>query len=322
MEDAPLFTDIADAPDGGKAWWLTTADGVRIRIGVWAKGSKGTVLLFPGRTEYIEKYGRAARDLADRGYAMVAIDWRGQGLADRLIKDPAPGHVTDFAEYQHDVDAALQAVDQLDLPGPRFLIGHSMGGCIGLRALHRGLDVRASVFTAPMWGIQMSNVQRPAAWVFSWLSRFIGMGHRLTPGSVADSYVSVAPFEDNMLTTDADMYAYMQRQLAAHPELALGGPSLRWLFAALSEIRKLHALPPPKQPGLTFLGSQERIVVSDAVERYMHCWPNGTLRKVQGAEHEVLMETPAIRKMIFNEADALFSEHDAASRPAEKQPAE
>lgn len=322
MDDAPLFTDVADAPEGGRAWWLTTADGVRIRIGVWSVGQKGTVLLFPGRTEYIEKYGRAARDLANRGYAMVAVDWRGQGLADRLIDDPAPGHVSDFADYQHDVAAVLKAVDQLALPGPRFLIGHSMGGCIGLRALHRGLDVDAALFTAPMWGIKMSNWELPAAWFISWLSRFIGMGHRLTPGSVAQSYVAVAPFEDNMLTTDADMYAYMQRQLEAHPELALGGPSLRWLFAALSEIRALHKLPPPRQPGLTFLGSLERIVVSDAVKRYMDRWPNGTLRMIEAAEHEVMMETPEIRQMIFDEADALFSEHGQASYPAQQKPAE
>ena len=29
MEDAPLFHDAADAPDGGRAWWLRAADGLR-----------------------------------------------------------------------------------------------------------------------------------------------------------------------------------------------------------------------------------------------------------------------------------------------------
>jgi len=60
MERAPFFADIDDGPEGGAAWWLTADDGLRIRLGVWSKeAAKGTVLLFPGRTEYIEKYGRA-----------------------------------------------------------------------------------------------------------------------------------------------------------------------------------------------------------------------------------------------------------------------
>jgi len=53
-------------------------------VGHWTgQHVKGTVLLFPGRTEYIEKYGPAAADFLARGFATVVIDWRGQGLADR-----------------------------------------------------------------------------------------------------------------------------------------------------------------------------------------------------------------------------------------------
>lgn len=75
MHDAPLFADVADGPEDGVAWWLTAEDGVRLRVGLWNRAaSRGTVLLFPGRTEYIEKYGRAARALADRGHATLAID--------------------------------------------------------------------------------------------------------------------------------------------------------------------------------------------------------------------------------------------------------
>ena len=77
METAPFFAEIADAPEGGRAHWLVAEDGVRIRIGHWVPAdAAGTVLLFPGRTEYIEKYGRAARDFATRGFAMAAVDWR------------------------------------------------------------------------------------------------------------------------------------------------------------------------------------------------------------------------------------------------------
>ena len=132
MESAPLFAEIADGPDGGEAWWLTADDGVRIRVGAWAKDApKGTVLLFPGRTEYIEKYGRTAAHLARRGYATLAIDWRGQGIADRLVSDAMAGHVLDFNDYQRDVAAMISAARELDLPKPWHLLAHSMGAVSG-----------------------------------------------------------------------------------------------------------------------------------------------------------------------------------------------
>jgi len=56
MRPAPFYQDMAEGPENGAAHWLTTADGVQIRMGHWRTGGeKGTILLFPGRTEYIEK---------------------------------------------------------------------------------------------------------------------------------------------------------------------------------------------------------------------------------------------------------------------------
>ena len=84
LSAAPLFKDVSPAPIAGKAYWTHASDGVRIRLGVYhPDGATGTVLLFPGRTEYVEKYAPAAGELAQRGLATIVVDWRGQGLADR-----------------------------------------------------------------------------------------------------------------------------------------------------------------------------------------------------------------------------------------------
>jgi len=307
MENAPLFNEVADGPDDGAAWWIRAADGVRLRVGHWPQGDKGTVLLFPGRTEYIEKFGRAASDLQARGYGTLCIDWRGQGLADRLSDDPLLGHVERFADYQLDVAAMVKAATQLGCQAPFYLIGHSMGGCIGLRALHEGLDVRAAVFSGPMWGLAMAAHLRPLAGPMSWFMDTIGRGKTFAPGTKAETYVARAPFEDNQLTTDADMYAYMQRQAAAHPELTLGGPSLTWLHEALGETSALRRETPPDIPAITFLGGNERITDPRPIYEIMARWQCGHLKLVDGAEHEILMEKPDTRKLFFDEADALFS---------------
>lgn len=301
MQEAPLFSKMADGPDGGRAWWLKTADGVRIRIGLWAPDSpKGTVLLLPGRTEYIEKYGRAAGALAGCGYATLTIDWRGQGLADRLSGDKMSGHVLRFGDYQRDLDAMTDAAKRLGLPRPWHLLAHSMGGGIGLRAVIDGLPVAGCVFTGPMWGIHMSGALRPVAWSLSWGGRRFGMGHVYAPGTASQSYVLTEPFDTNKLTRDREMYDYMISHLKERPELALGGPSLHWLHEALVETRMLARHPSPDLPCLTIIGSDEDIVDVERIRERMDRWPDGRLEVIEGARHEVLMEGPEVRRRIFD----------------------
>jgi lysophospholipase len=307
LTPAPLFTDVHPGPDTGLAHWIETSDGKKLRVAHWTvEGAKGTVLLFPGRTEYVEKYGITAAELARRGLAVMAIDWRGQGLADRLLPDPLVGHVETFSDYQKDVAAMMRAARGLQLPRPFFLLAHSMGGSIGLRAVMEGLSVQAVAFTAPMWGIRISPHLRPVASILSQLMPKIGQGYRLPPGTKLDPYVTAEPFEDNMLTNDEQMFDMMRDQLTAHPEMSLGGPSFIWLREALSETKHLSLRAAPSLPCLTLLGTNERIVHVGRVKDRMENWKNGHLQIVDGAEHEILMETPAIRDAALDDIARLF----------------
>src|SRR5215475_10420820 len=69
-------------PDDVVTGTLNTPDGVALRFARWAppRGRKGTVCLFQGRSEFIEKYFETVRDLRARGFAVATLDWRGQGL--------------------------------------------------------------------------------------------------------------------------------------------------------------------------------------------------------------------------------------------------
>ncbi|MBU2980812.1 alpha/beta hydrolase [Lentibacter algarum] len=310
LTEAPFFNEMSEGPEKGRAFWIQSFDDKRLRVGYWepqnAKSVKGTVLLFPGRTEYIEKYGRTAKALADDGFATLAIDWRGQGLADRLTDDRMLGYVGKFADYQLDVKAVLAAAKELGAPEPYHLLAHSMGGCIGLRALHDGLPVASAVFSAPMWGIKLAPAMRPVATVLAAVTSRLGIGARLAPGTSATTYVLDAPFEGNSLTTDPEMWDYMKRQAQEQPKLTLAGPSLHWLHEALVECKALAALPAPTTRTLTFLGTNERIVDAPSVHVKMSGWSNGTLQMVEGAEHEVLMETSENRSRIHAQILAFF----------------
>ncbi len=307
---APLFNDVALGPDGGFGVWAKAPDGVRLRFGIWPKaGAKGTVFLLPGRTEYIEKYGMAAAELARAGYSVISIDFRGQGLSDRAVDDPMTGHVEDFAEFQLDLDTMLDTAQRHDLPQPYYLLSHSMGGCIALRRLMGQHPFKAAAFSAPMWGIALSSWMRPVAGVITAVSSLFGLSHLYAPGTGAKTYVIDAQFMGNVLTTDPDMWRYMKAQAEAHPQLSLGGPSMAWGHAALVETHALAMMTSPSLPAYTALGTAEKVVDPLPIHARMAMWPSSKLDLYTGAEHEIMMEGPAARARFFEAATGLFAAH-------------
>jgi lysophospholipase len=313
---AVFHADISQGPDEGRAWKVTAEDGVALRVATWPAGGRGTVLMFPGRNEHVEKYGRVARDVAARGWSSAAIDWRGQGHSDRAPGAGDLGHVGDYAEYQSDVAALLATVREAGLPEPFVLLAHSMGGAIGLRAVSEGLPVRAAAFSAPMWGIHIATFLRPFALSFSAVGRRTGLGLREVPVGRRESYLSVTPFADNALTTDPETYAWMVAQAARDPRLALGRPTIQWLHASLTELRRLRSLPQPPVPVLIGLAGDETIVDNAATLRLVQDWPDARVETYKGARHELLMERAGIRDRFLDAAFDLFSHPVRAHAPA------
>jgi lysophospholipase len=314
MTPAPFHAEVAEAPEGARAFWITAADGVRLRAAVWSAGDRGTAVVFPGRTEYIEKYGRVAARLAARDLAVVAIDWRGQGLSDR--RPGNLGHVDDFRDYQRDVAALMALVGLLDLPEPRYLLAHSMGGCIGLRSLLERADFCGAVMSAPMWHLQMRSATRELTTRVTRVASLIGLGGRLTPGTTVQATVLGVGFEGNALTSDPEHFAYMVRQLAAHPELGLGGPSIGWTYAALEEMARLYLGPLPREPVLVMLGSEETVVSTSVIRSQVAKLPAGELLELESARHELFMERRPILERVWAAVDRFLDSVPARDRAA------
>ena len=316
MTAAPFFAEVADAPGGAEAHWLTTSDGVRLRAVVWRGGSRGTAVVFPGRTEFAEKYGRVAGELVSRGLAVAVVDWRGQGLADRHPKNAMLGHVQDFRDYQRDVAALIGLVDRLGLPAPRTLLAHSMGGCIGLRTLLERADFAGAIFSAPMWHLQMRAATRELTSKMTRLANVVGLGGRLMPGTHARPTALAAAFEGNPLTSDPEVFAWCVAQVTAHPELGLGGPSMQWTYAALEEMARLYIAPLPNLPILVLLGSAEEVVSTSVIRNQVAKMAAGELVELDGARHEILMERPAIRARVWQAVDRFLAPPRASAAAA------
>ena len=296
---APYHAELAEGPEGFAAYWAQTSDGMRVRASACACGSRGTVIVFPGRTEFAEKYGQVFHRLAELDVSIATIDWRGQGLSDRYEASPTLGHVEDFRDYQRDVEALLSVDAVRQLPRPWVLLGHSMGACIGLRTLLERADFSGAIFSAPMWHLQMRAATREISSKMTQLANFIGLGSRLTPGATAGPTSLNIAFEANPLTSDSDVFAWCARQIMAQPELAIGGPSIQWTYAALEEMARLYVAPLPKVPVLTFLGTEETVVSTSVIRTQMRKMENGELVILDGARHEILMERPDILVQVW-----------------------
>src|SRR5437764_1482767 len=127
-------------PEDAVSGTIKTPDGAEIRFARWAPPAnrKGTVCIFQGRSEYIEKYFETVRDLRERGFAVATLDWRGQGMSERALGNPRKGHVRNFAQYQIDLESFINEIVLPDCPPPLFALGQSMGATILLRAAHAG----------------------------------------------------------------------------------------------------------------------------------------------------------------------------------------
>ncbi len=321
MTAAPLHDTLALVPQGGQAHWISTSDGVRLRLAHWnATAAKGTVFLLPGRTEYIEKYGDAVRHLHAAGYEVMVIDWRGQGLSDRALPDPHKGHVGAMSEYQIDLSAMRSFGAGMHLPQPWFVLSHSMGGAIALRHLIDADKIpadapladgaprfKAAAFSAPMFGISL-----PAAKVLGALANALSNSPLRTayaPGTNSRPYVHTAGFADNLLTRAPDMWAMMISHLIEQPALTIAGPTCTWIASALRDCLEMSALPSPDLPALTALGSHERIVETQPIRDRMAAWPKGKLIEFAEGEHEVMMAPKAQRDAFLDQVVALFDAH-------------
>jgi len=295
-------------PEEAATAMLQTPDGVLLRYARWAPppGRKGTVCVFQGRAEFIEKYFEVVRDLRARGFAVATLDWRGQGLSQRPLYDRCRGHVASFNEYGTDLETFMKEVVLPDCPPPLFALAHSMGAAVLIQAAargHRWFD--RMVLTAPMIRLsaqRMYGLASPLARIL----RFAGRGTAYVPGGSA-TILATKPYVGNPLTSDPVRYARAAAVLETEPTLGLGSPTIAWADAAFRVMAQLRAPSYPagiRQPILIVAAGRDRLVSTIAIESFAIHLRAGSHVVVAGAEHEIMMEQDQYRNQFWAAFDA------------------
>ncbi|MEM7237393.1 MAG: alpha/beta hydrolase [Pseudomonadota bacterium] len=282
---------------------VVASDGVRLRAAKWEGEGRGTALLLSGRTEFLEKMAIPATALLERGFTVVSIDWRGQGLSERLGEPAVMGHVEKFKDYHKDLAALLESPGAGLGKSVDLMLAHSMGGAIGLGAIYDDVvRPRAVVLSAPMLGVHMSQPLKIAGMITTRFAEMFGQLDKRPPFGDVDKPYVFEGFEDNVLTSDEAVFSWMVGALEAEPRLQLAMPSLRWLDESTQEMERLSKQGAISQPALILYGSEEAVVETSEIEdaqRRLGC----DVVRIDGARHEVLIERSPMREAAWAAID-------------------
>lgn len=301
-------------PSGANVGLFKGYDGEFLRYAHWSATvgpRRGTICIFSGRTEYIEKYFETVADLRRRGFAVAIFDWRGQGGSFRSADDPRKGHIEDFAEYDQDIGCFMREIVLPDCPPPYAVLAHSMGGHIFLRsATSNGSWFEKAALLAPMVDLHQNILQYPANVVgaYARTAKLLGFAQSYVRGG-SETGGMIGEFETNILTSDRERHQRNFILEEAAQDLLIGSPTIGWLNAALRSIAKINHpdfFPTVKIPTLIFAAGLDVIVPSRSVEDYAARLKSSTGILLPDAKHEILQETDDIRTRFWAAFDAYF----------------
>lgn len=301
------FVDVPGnpRPEGAELIWFTGSGGRSLRAclvpALTLDAARGTVIVCPGRTEFIEKYFEVARELQAKGFAALILDWPGQGLSDRLLDDPRKGHIDNFQTFMGALRRGLENLDDR-LPAPYVSLAHSMGGAIALAAIaEKEVEVQAAAFCAPMWGLRTRIF---GIRYLVWAMRVMGRS-----GDFAQQPGPPERFEQNIVTRDQRRWQIQRDLVDTAPELELGPVTWGWLGASLDIVRTFARASKLKEisiPVFVASAEEEKLVDNRTHGRVANDLPDCEHITVDGALHEILMETDDRRAEFWAGFDRLL----------------
>lgn len=293
------------APAGAEVIWFVGEQGRNLRAcmapALDPENARGTAIVCPGRSEFIEKYFRVAHELQARGFAVLILDWPGQGLSDRLLPDRGKGHIDRFETFMAALSGGLAKL-QDRLPRPYVSVAHSMGGAIAMAAIVEDLvRVDAAAFCAPMWGIKQPVFGfRYLVWAMRVMGRSNDYAQQPGPPET---------FETNIVTHDEEHWQMNRDLTDKMPDLELGPVTWGWLgaslqiFAVFAKAKKIRKLTIPM---MIATAEEEKLVENESHARIANLLPDCEHITIKGAMHELLMEKEDKRAEFWSAFDRLL----------------
>lgn len=255
-----------------------TADGLDLFCRAWAPADpRGVLVIVHGLSEHSGRYRETAEFFATHGWAVYAGDLRSHGLSPDT---PGGGrvHVRRFEDYFRDVDAFVDAARQAHGELPLFLLGHSMGGLIGISYVlrHPGRQTGA-VISSPALATH-PDFRPPLL-----LRLLVALLSRLAPRMLFSSELDV-----QALSRDPEVVrAYVEDPLVTQKV------SARWYAEMVKAMKDAHRQAGTLQvPMLLMQSGADRLVDPGAPARWAAAAPADRVQLVEweGYFHEMFNE--------------------------------
>ena len=260
---------MTPTPGEASLWTSTSAarDGAERLVRRWRPEGpvRAHVALAHGYAEHGGRYARFAGELAANGFFVHALDHRGHGGSPGVRGDIEREHIlTDLAAFA------------AEIPTPRFLFGHSLGGALAALASTSLQDLAGLVLSSPYL---VNAVPVPAAVERG--ARLLARGFPYLPVQRLDpAGMSRLPEEVRRYVDDPLVYTGRVRARAGIAMLALGAAALA-------------AAPRVTVPTLVFHGTADRIADPSGSRAFAASAGHADVRLelVPGGFHELLSDT-------------------------------
>lgn len=238
------------------------------------------VVLLHGFADGADAWRPVLKLLGDAGLSAAALDMPGFAFADPLL----PGRA-----ILPQLDAFLDAVID-KLPAGVVVAGHSLGGCVALRAAARGRTRAVAVVSAagldmaPWFDVVGHRLLAPgliglAGWIPIALTRW-GV-RRSYPGRLYADRRTVEP------AAVAANVAYLRDRATAR-RLLIDGRRL------LAELRAPYDWTSIECPVVGIWGDVDRLSLPSSADRLEAALPHAEVRRLTGCGHMPMIERPAV----------------------------
>ena len=288
----------------------TAEDGTVLRWGETGNrdSAKATVVWVPGYTATLDMYGEQIDLLAERGYHVIGVDLRGQGMSQRDRADqPEKLLVDDFGVYTADLAAFVTEVAPQGRPV--IPMAMSFGGHVAYRTAFENPGLFDAIFlVAPALQPRMGENSAQAVTAMKAMKGF-GRGERYVPGqgnwTVTMPDLRVAGPE-YCASNPARLHA-RDVVFTRNPEQRVGGVTANWGLAFMESAESLAArdVSGLSVPVRMMLAEYEVFVENDANLAACDRLPQCETLLIEGTAHCLMQESDAVLATMFDELDAL-----------------
>ena len=133
----------------------------------------------------------------------------------------------------------------------------------------------------------------------------LGFGEMTVPGAkLRPSYEE--PFIGNKLTSDEARFMAMQASSKTRPDLYIGAPTIGWIYQSLQAIDEIKNAPASAFADTRLLfcvAMGDKVVAAEATLLRARSLPQAKIVRLEGSEHEALMEKDGIRAEFWKSFD-------------------